>query len=672
MIRPLSSYPGPEHYPGQQLQESRICKNLLWEPVDPLKETKSVQFRTMQGAVHIFSSSAKLNCESPIAGAAPFCDRVQFFQEEEKGLNSNAMKKVEGSVAEKFFLQQLGYNAAFFLKKAAEDISLFSHSELEKGWEESLNFIKHQKIPLYQTTIVQIAEIISSHKILVFRDLKRAMQIRMQTAAAIPPTPSFARLGSELSKVNSPFGLHLQPFGATLVKNHAFVVQKKKYRDGTVRIQLDAKLKLSISEKYSLDVLLSWMDQKGLLHALPPHFCHSVTITKSDAAYEGLENHPNEDGMSCFSHDISKYGYVIKLENQSVKRHVIDFEGIGTIMIGNDPRCISEYGHLSISLDPQVTEDEAAGKLHLLLAIFGVGTLSSESRPEDIERKKILLFFRAFYPRESTELEKAVEVFHISIQKLKHEIIQKVPEMQEKFDRDLAGMYQQEIYPAHSVWAVPGLANEVKAAGGWGLMSGLRGDFHSAKALLMKILKIGFLSTQDRLIVGCISLGASAKDDLLLGGAESVFTRLITSRMPKNLDQYDLHGHVQILFDLKLVERTGHCYQSDRNGSKEPIDYDHRPSILALTQEIETSQNPESYADNEVCIRHRIPPEYIKGILVPSEKERDQLIQAMEEENLIDIYPQLGKFYRNAPIDNFIHIGNFKKSYWNHTEIVWV
>lgn len=570
-----------------------------------------------------------------------------------------------------------------FLDLARNDLTELSVKELEKGLEEALASIEHIVDSVDKTTIVKIAEIVSFHKIFNDNNYIKAIKIRMRVAEAIPPSGIFTNLGSEISEAHPILGLKLQPLGTGMLKNQCLHLQKREYQDGTSRIRLDAKLKIPSFHENILKVMISRINQKELLLALPHNFCKSVTIHEEDIVYAGRENHPS--GKSYFSSN-PRRGFIfineddeefdeddVKLDEEDEKfeeiepimNTVIRFEGAGEIKICTDSRCLAEFGHMTIVLDPKITAQEAPQKLHYLLAAFGVGSLSLESRPEDIERNKVLQLLRAYNPDKAAKLEQMPETFYMSIEKLKRKAILEAL----LNNRDLNRMMvKQEVYPGQYVWSVDGLEEEVRRAGGLGLMTGLTGDFNTSINHLASLLKIGALSSQDRLEIGIIVLGDSTMTDLKSGGGESVFCRLITKKMSNYPECYPMHGSIQILYDLKLVERVGYCYKHDMFGTKKSKEYHLRPSILNLTQTIEGSSFPMDYRDNEVCIRNRISPDYIKGILVENEEEKQLIIETLMAEDLITENLQFEKFYRGIPVDDFIHVGNLKGKYWGGDE----
>ena len=137
---------------------------------------------------------------------------------------------------------------------------------------------------------------------------------------------------------------------------------------------------------------------------------------------------------------------------------MVHFEGIGKVKICTDPDCRTEYNRISIDLDPNISEDEAADKLNIIFATIGLGAVSSSAREMDIERIKIMQLFRAYYPQQAFAFERDQSTFQISIESLRAKIIKDVPEMSDKFkeylDEHPERMYEQEVYPGQYIWAI--------------------------------------------------------------------------------------------------------------------------------------------------------------------------------------------------------------------------
>jgi len=328
---------------------------------------------------------------------------------------------------------------------------------------------------------------------------------------------------------------------------------------------------------------------------------------------------------------------------------------------------LSESNHITIELDSNITEEIATEKLNIIFAALGLAAVSSSSRTEDIERIKVMQLFRAFYPKETYLFERDANTLVESVESLKERISKQVVGMKDKFQHYFVDhpedMYEQEVYPGQTIWAVRGLSDDVRKAGAIGLMMGVTAsNFEEAANRTVSLLQAGALSTQDRFQLGIIAKGVSSAADLEEGGGESVFLRMITNSMPKNLNSYLFVGHIQILYDLDLVERVGYAYSNDQYGTKEPFVYKKRSNIVELTNKIEA--NPIDSMNNEICISHRIAPKFIKGIRVKSSTEKDQLVETLKKEGMVTRNSQNQECFNDIPLDQFIRIGDVKAEYW--------
>ena len=175
-------------------------------------------------------------------------------------------------------------------------------------------------------------------------------------------------------------------------------------------------------------------------------------------------------------------------------------------------------------------------------------------------------------------------------------------------------------------------------------------------------MQTGALSTQDRFQVGITIVGDSSGEDLRTGGGGAVFARMITKNMPKTPKSYPLHGKLQILYDLRLVERVGYAYGADKYGTKEQKEYANRANIVELTKQYQN--DPWRAKGNELCINHRIGPEFIKGLLVENDKQKDELIKLLTAEGLLTVNIKNETCFNGIPIDQFIHVGEFDEKHW--------
>lgn len=558
-------------------------------------------------------------------------------------------------------------NISQFIDQARKQITSLSSAELESGYKIALNRVSDLSAE-EKTTLLTVSEKVAQTYIKNHHFIK-AFEIRMRTAQAISPAEPLANFHLNLAKAHPKLGLHLQPLNTSLFKNHTLAIYKREYGKDKPH-QLHVCTKLNHSARAQIQSSLNWIKAhpKELLKVLPEGFCTGVSVQTEDCIYQGRIPIGSKSWEGPFSTNIGSYGY--KLSDKILKPvQVIDFKGVGKIKIGNNLDILSEYNKLSIELEPGLPDDQAAAKLNILFATLGLGVVSATSRSEDIARIKIMQLFRAYYPKEAHAFEREAKSFEESIDSLQARIEAQVPDMKDKFKHYLIDhpelIYQQEVYPGQFTWSIKGLAQEAREAGALGLMAGVGNageSAHDASKMIISILKLGALSTQDRFQMGITAQGVSAEDDLRSGGAESVFTRMITQGM-QNLKIFAFQGKMQVLYDLDLVERVGFAYSKDKFGSKKPKKYQKRFNIVNLVKQIET--NPAAFNENEVCIRNRVAPQFIKAIKVESDKDKAVLIAALKSEGLVT--KKSGKEVINGiPLDKFIVVGPFfKAEYWN-------
>ena len=553
-----------------------------------------------------------------------------------------------------------------FLKKIrSEQLNAMTHQELITGLQMAMDIGFLLADPEDKTTLLTVAEKVAQEYV-DKNDFKSAMKIRIQMVQAIKPSPPFGEIPTKAQNEDPTFGFRIHPIDTSLFKNHALAVQRQKFENGETRLHLEAKLThpSRAALQKSVDFIQNNPDQ--LQKALPAGFCNKVTVTTENVDFCGRKTSVQGDKFKgAFSTNVGSDGYNL----YGATNTVIHFKGIGQIKIGSNPDYRTLYNRISVDLDPHISADEAVSKLNIMFAALGLGAVASSSRPEDQERIKIMRLFRAYYPKEAYNFEREELSYTESIDSLKARIGNAVPEMKDKFKHYLEDhpdmMYLQEVYPGQPVWAIKGLAEEVKKAGGIGLMAGISGyDFDDAASRLVSILTSGSLSTLDRHQHGIIAQGASADIDYVSGGAESVFSRLFTSNMKPITGLYPLHGEFQILYDLALVERGGFCYPDDKYGTKEPATYQNRPSIVKLAHDIQKG-DPEDFLSNEIVVYKRIAPRFMKALLVKTQEKKDKLVKTLRDKGLITVNDKMEECINGIPIDQFIHIGDeFKKEYW--------
>jgi hypothetical protein len=302
-----------------------------------------------------------------------------------------------------------------------------------------------------------------------------------------------------------------------------------------------------------------------------------------------------------------------------------------------------------------------------MLSFVNLDNTLRESSEEDIQRIKVGQLFRTFFPKDATPLERSEKYFSLSVEELKQEMISKVPEMKDIIDEYLPKMEGREILPGRIRYSMPGLADTARELGAKGLTAALTGVYTDKELFdrVASIIKMGMLSTEMRYSNGIKAVGMSSTTDFYTGGADSVFTQLLTE---ERMDPSELYyqSHVRLLFSLDLLETGTYQYHYDSYGTRKTSNsyapYPTRPGILDFIQEENrpAASNPygwsyNPYGGNEVMIKERIPPSFIEGILVHTPQQKIDLISYLTARNLIqgqDIECTiLGK-----PVDQFIRV----------------
>lgn len=541
-----------------------------------------------------------------------------------------------------------------FLDEARKDPSIIPDmNQFEEVLKHGNSITNH----IDKTTFFEAAETLSNNLILN-GNRKKAFQIRVQAAQAVSPVAEFANLGITPPNGDPVIGYRIQPLGTRSIKNHTLKVQKRTYANGKNCIRIEARLQENA--RSSLEQTLNALknDANALSSVLPP-------------GWGGIAIDPFGVSKKIVYHKREiQNGVRVKQFTESTpfelaeNNRVIHFKGVGKVFVGSDPNYHTEYKHLTIELDPHVNEKEAGEKLHIILAALGLGTTSSHSRPEDIEKIKVMQIFRHCFPIESNQDQ--YKNFEGTVEQLKNAISAEKPIMKNKFHYYLKQfpkkMYQQEVNPGQFIWCIDGLAQEAKNLGAKTLMSTTNNI-----GTIASMLKTGALSSQERMSAGITETGFSTPADFKSGGAEAIFTTLITKKtmdtVPITNCKYG--GSVKIFYDLKLLERVGYGYSSDCYGAKDHRynNPNSRHNIQGLVNKVNTFDDSFNLTANEVCVHSRISPEYIKGILVDSEANKQLIIQSLQKENLIK-----NGCVRNVPINKFIRVadwnGKYKEEYW--------
>ncbi|MDN3506189.1 MAG: hypothetical protein P0S96_03065 [Simkaniaceae bacterium] len=345
----------------------------------------------------------------------------------------------------------------------------------------------------------------------------------------------------------------------------------------------------------------------------------------------------------------------------------VALKGLGKISIGASKDVINLYDRVTV----QVDEGKNLYDFHEALSFLNLDDALKVSAQEDIDRMKIGHLFHMFAPKQATLFERTAPFFDLPLNQFKQEILKQSPEMAGVFDQWLSKMELRETLPGKMRWAVDGLADEIQKNGAKGLTAGVMGDWWWTEAgdeslyrRVGSMLKMGMLSheTRDRNDYGENGLGWGM--DYLAGGADSVYTQMVTSEN-ESFDEYAYQSPVRFTISPKALELGTYQYHSDSFGNRifDPDhedffwfqdDYLKRNNILDFT----TVERLNFSGENEVMFKDRIPPEYFTGIVVQDEETRLGLLAYLREKEIIQKDAQGRETILSRLADDFIHVGN--------------
>lgn len=340
----------------------------------------------------------------------------------------------------------------------------------------------------------------------------------------------------------------------------------------------------------------------------------------------------------------------------------LSFEGLGSIIVGASKDCPNLFDKVTVRMDA----DKNIYNLHEMLSFVNLDKALRESSAEDIERMKVGQLFRIFFPKAATPLERSEKYFTLSVEELKQEMISRVPQMKDIIDEYLPEMEGREILPGRIRYCVNGLADRARELGATALTAALTGAYSDKELFdrVASIIKMGMLSTEMRYSNGITAVGMSSTTDFYTGGADSVFTQILTEEHNDPSDLY-YQSRIRLFFSLDLLETGTYQYHYDSYGTRKTSSsytpYTTRPGILDFIQEENRPSNPfdwyhyNPYGGNEVMIKERIAPSFIEEIRVDSPRQKADLINHLQARNLIQGQGSertiLGK-----PVDQFIRV----------------
>lgn len=204
----------------------------------------------------------------------------------------------------------------------------------------------------------------------------------------------------------------------------------------------------------------------------------------------------------------------------------ITFKGIGKVTIGSDPTVWTNYNRMSI----QMESGRSLNDIQTMLTQLGLAPLVGMSSEEDQEKIKIMYLFRAVIPREAFKLETDPAFYQQTVEEMKQQIITINSSMKGVFEEICPEMKTVELLPGKIRYTVPILVDIAKELGVLGFTHVIAGKTNAEKIeCLVGMLKHGLIATQQRWDAGAFYKGQSSLADHKEGGADAVFTRLMTA-----------------------------------------------------------------------------------------------------------------------------------------------
>ncbi|GAB4230389.1 MAG: hypothetical protein Tsb0021_08420 [Chlamydiales bacterium] len=328
---------------------------------------------------------------------------------------------------------------------------------------------------------------------------------------------------------------------------------------------------------------------------------------------------------------------------------------IGKIIIGT-----GDFVSIQERVVIQLEEGSQLDGARLFLALTGIPGALEPSTQDEIDRMSLGYLFRTFFPSEATSLSSTKEFFTSTVEELKRKMIELAPGMKKHIDEDLPDMKFTEVLPGFLRMGLSTIGKKAEEIGAVTLMTGvgLGRTFEVACLHFASILETGgLMPTQMRFDAGLVGQkGASSLEDLESGGADNVFTRIITDNVtPLSISDIPLSGRFVLRISLDALKLASYAYENDNFGdrNKDPDSpYLSRKNLFKFIGDLKNN----FHVLNEVMIKGFLPTEYIECCIVSSEENKSYMIKILEERNLIDINAAGERTILGKLLDDFIRV----------------
>jgi len=219
-----------------------------------------------------------------------------------------------------------------------------------------------------------------------------------------------------------------------------------------------------------------------------------------------------------------------------------------------------------------------------------------------------------------------------------HHKTEVLPENFEELENNIK---RQEVFPGYSTMIEEGKHKEYQEKSQYALFHTILSDEH----LLNIIAAGGLMSTHERAKKGLLVNGKSSMSDLKTGGADSVFTRMVTKEGIKSYSQDTVPDlGINFVFKPDLLDRTDwYAYNEDKYGSTDPEKFSKRQSPEEIFQT--QKEIGFSYA-NEQMFRTGIPMEKVAAIACKDDDAVKNVLRTLMKNNITEI--------NGVPIEKFV------------------
>lgn len=468
-------------------------------------------------------------------------------------------------------------------------------------------------------------------------------------------------VSEQLKKMSNPiYGAHFSNMGATSLRGGNIRLSNRLIRDDPDKPAISTTcldFRINRCSRNDLEKRMDFLIKNPdcLKKNTPTSLCEQVTIKTVPYLFRKYNK---------FSREYTKQdGYNPKItvhgETEAIQAYEIEFAGVGKIRFCKNLDCLSLCDHIVLELE---NTDPLQGKpvetMQHMLTFIGLGPILTPRTEIDEGVLKKMCFMRATDPAEAYKASNTRNF-----------------DLAYPLDSDLLSrMKKQEIFPGKTMWTAPFMSEQAKAKGeACGLITGITSldrvdDMDIVYKTVTDLLKEGTISQLERLYAGVFVNGCSPGADLRSGGGNQVFTRLVTK---KTVSKMNVPGRIRFLYSLEAINGITYGYSRDNFGSKENFYYSSRKNLPDLSAQI----NTESCSSNEIMIKERIDPKFIRGIQITTygnntEEVIEKWTAQLKEAGLVQENNGVATIF-GKPINAFIHVqhvlkdGRFDVNWWD-------